>query len=291
MSFRPQFSLRVLLFVMAMVCLAAATVGEPPAPQTLMANGQAMLRILLCVMFPALLLTGTLQSRGYSRSFFIGGLFAALAAAAIACLEVYDDLAMASEDTLPSQLAEIWLRLPQFRWMFAIVWLFIPVTGLACVLFHRLLRLGEELSRPRFALRLALLIVAGLCVVAGMVGRPSGEYLLVNNVRAIVRIAMFIVFPAALVTGAVQSHGYFRVFCLGCLFPSLVGFFCMAAIASAETLVPVSLLNWSPRSPREWLDSHEVERYLVIGMLGMAPLFGLACVACRWLFQGKRAKG
>lgn len=288
----------MLLFVAVNVCLAVATVTEPPANNRLMANAQALLRIVLYVMFPALLLTAVIRARSGVRSFFIGGLFAALSAAAMMCSEVYGSFVMVSDNGFRVQLAELWQQLPLYRQMFAFAWLFIPFTGFACVLLHWLLRLDDEhalgsarLSRRQFALRLMLLAAVGVFLAAATVKPLPAGHFLANCVQAAARMALFIAVPAMLTTGAVQGRGYFKSFCLGCLLPSLVGLLTMCEITPAKVMVPDSLLSvlgltpWSPRTTRDWLRDQEFERYLIIAMGALASVFGLTSVLCQWLLE------
>src|SRR5689334_11913924 len=86
MPSRMQFSLRTMLFVVVMVCLVVATVSPVPAGQQIAASAQTLLRAALCVAVPAMFATGAIHSRGYRRTFFVGGLFPAVTALVIVCL-------------------------------------------------------------------------------------------------------------------------------------------------------------------------------------------------------------
>jgi hypothetical protein len=292
MASRPQFSLRMLLFVAVMVCLAAATVNEPPVNRKLVANAQALLRVVLGTMFPAMLVAGAIRAKGYFRTFFIGGLFAALAPSTMACFLAYFHFGNASEVGLRSTLKESWQELTQYRQIFAISWLFIPVAALACLAFHRVLCLGDAgsrgkstLSQRQFVRRLSLVTAVAICLVAATIPSLPVQHRLANLAQILLRITIFIVFPAVLTTGVVQGHGYFRIFCLGCLLPSAIGFQTMCEVATAMATMPVGLLDWSPRDLILWSDDQNFDRYFALPYLALAPLVGFAGVFFYWLLR------
>lgn len=104
MPSRPQFSLRVLFFVMAMVCLASATVAELPEEQKFATTAQDVLRIVLCIALPAMFLAGAVAKRGYERTMYIGGLFAASIPLLRAFATLYGLIASETPQTLSEQL-------------------------------------------------------------------------------------------------------------------------------------------------------------------------------------------
>lgn len=280
----------MLLCVMAMVCLAAATAKAPPANQRLATEGQALLRIVLCAVLPAMLVVGAVRADGYAKTFLIGGFFAASAAATMACYEMYIYLRVDNEDGLRVALGGLWEQLPRYRQLFAISWLFIPVVGLACVSFHRLLCLGDAgsgerhtLSERQFAVRLSTLVAVAICLAAATVALSPAQRPLANLAQIALRVTIFMVFPAVLTTGVVHGAGYFRMFCLGCLFPAALGFVAMCEVATA--MKGVNLLQWSALDLSEWSGDQYLERYFAIANLSVATMFGSACLFLHWLFR------
>jgi hypothetical protein len=146
MPARPQFSLRTLLFVVVMVCLAAATVSPLP-PGQMAFNAQILLRAMLCIAFPAMLATGSIHARGYLRSFLLGGFFPAAVALLIVGIAVAGEWRVTSYDT--PEMLSLWHTTQSHASFIAGLWAFIPVSGLACVSFHWLFQLGEVNQKDR----------------------------------------------------------------------------------------------------------------------------------------------
>ncbi|HVA46474.1 MAG TPA: hypothetical protein VNH11_08880 [Pirellulales bacterium] len=287
MPSRPQFSLRVLLFVTLMVCLAAATLSEPPAERTLANHVQGSLRIALCVALPAMLVAGAAQRGGYARSFCIGGLFPALAGLALVCTGSNAYLANVDEYLehlgnrgWPVILGGLWKSLPGMRHVIALTWILIPCSGCATVFLHRLFRLNEqenqldsEATGPRSLVRMALVaaISVGLVVLAS--GRPPAPAF-AASAQALLRVALSMASPGMLTLGAVHSRGCFRTFCVGAALQSFAG-----SVLMCETLFQDTEHNSSDAS---WLLR---EHYAFAVVWASAPLFGLACVFVHLLLQ------
>jgi hypothetical protein len=142
MPTRPQFSLRMLLFAVVMVCLAAATVSPLPAGQRVAAHCQTLFRAMLCVTFPAMLARGSIHARGYLRSFLLGGLFPAAAALLIVSIGMAGEWRVTSYDT--PEMLNLWRTTQAHSSFIAGLWAFMPISGLLCVCFHWLFQRGES---------------------------------------------------------------------------------------------------------------------------------------------------
>jgi hypothetical protein len=140
MPSRPQFSLRMLLFVVVIVCLAAATLSPLPAGQEIASYAQILLRAMLCIALPAMLTTGAIHERGYRRTFFVGALFPTATALLTVCVGIAGQW-----DTIiygPSEMLSLWQSTQGRAWFIAGLWAFAPVCGLVCVFFHWVFQLG-----------------------------------------------------------------------------------------------------------------------------------------------------
>ena len=137
MSSRPQFSLRVLFFIIAVVGLAAATVAPVRDDNEVAKNAQAALTLTLCVAFPAMFTAASIQTEGYFKTFCIGNLFPALTALCVLSLGLamgWCGILSPSGDfgTHIRGLASFTIRM----------WAAMPACGLLCVFFHWLLRIS-----------------------------------------------------------------------------------------------------------------------------------------------------
>jgi hypothetical protein len=149
MPSRPQFSLRMLMFVVVIVCLAAATVSPVPAGQQIAAIAQTLLRAALCVAFPAMLATGAIHARGYRRTFFVGGLFPAVTALVIVCLGIASQWNMPAGWNVASGMVDLWGTTDARASFLVGLWAFVPISGLVCVFTQWLLGLGAATDRRR----------------------------------------------------------------------------------------------------------------------------------------------
>lgn len=290
MPSRPQFSLRMLFFMTAMVCLASATVAELPEEQTSATAAQDVLRVVLCIVFPAMFLAQAIAKRGYERTMYLGGLFAASIPLLRAFATLYGRIASEPLQTFSQQLflfpGALWLD----RRAFAVMWALIPCASLICFLVHWLWRRGEQaretarFSAAQFALRLALASAATLFAAYLAVYKVQGHPRLADAQNLLI-VTFIVVFPALLVAGAVQANGPFRTFCLGAALPSV-----FPLILVCDSLVR-NVAQFD--SPTDWsitLACLSVERYSTAGFCVCAPLFGLACVCLHRLLERWAAK-
>lgn len=139
---RPQFSLRRLLLVSVMVCLAATTVRSLPSDRPLARNAQTVLSLALCVLGAAMLMAGTMSARRYSRTLLVGALFPALAPVVMVWVTLWHVEARNPGTFVPGTppVADFLGRVSPLPRFFATCWAMIPCSSLMCLLWHWLLR-------------------------------------------------------------------------------------------------------------------------------------------------------
>lgn len=310
MPYRPQFSLRMLLLVVVMASLIAATVAptqttapetiafypEGPQPMSLGAHVQGALRIVLCVTLPAMIVAGLVQPRRYVRTFCIGALFPALTALTIVCLRVDFSLegmhkllqAYGSQGILMT-LGGLWQLLPQFRYELAAAWTLAFACGTGAVLLERAfppcdeaIELGGPVQRRRYVWRGALFWVATLTLVGLALAKPPNTGLALR-VREHLIIILSMALQGSLALGAVRSHGAVRAFCMGAALAS-----CLAWALVCQTLLADAVNRGNLFYQFRPVISHP---YSFAAAWVFAPLFGLACAASHRLFQLGDAMG
>lgn len=280
----------MLFFVTAMVCLASATVAELPEEQTFATTAQYVLRVVLCIALPAMLLAGAVAKRGYERTMYIGGLFAASLPLLRAFATLYGLIASENPQTLSEQiygfLSALWL----LRRAFAIMWALIPCASLACVLVHWLWRWGEQaretvgLSTAQVALRVALASGATLLAASVAFQKVQGHPRLAD-VQNLLFVMFIVVFPALLVVGALEANGRYRTFCIGGALPSVFPPILVCDSLAANVARFDSPAGWSIN-----LACLSVNRHSTAGLCVCASLFGLACVCFHTLLEWCTAK-
>lgn len=284
MSSRPQFSLRVLLFAAVMVCLAAATVPAPreggglPQDQLLARRTHAVVRLALCVVFPAMLVGGSVVRTGYARTFWLGGILPALVPFLLASSDAFEVAYYSDEGIGPADVVQSFEMAS-----YALVWALAPSIGLAGVLFHWLLKPAYPRStfpNRTFATASLVLALVATSFVAAMLKLPRAEKQPAAVAQLPIRLALCLTVPACLSVGAVQGRSYFRTFCMGGAIPALV-----------PALLVCSIGIWDPHHPNNWETSRVFElRYFIVAMWALVPCFALASVVFHWLFQTREAK-
>jgi hypothetical protein len=284
MSARPQFSLRWLMFVMALLGMAAATIVELPEEKKLAFVTQGLVRVALCVAFPAMLLAGAVSARGYVRSMCIGGFVAAAVPLVTVFAAVYGAFAHLFLKTFAQRLHDIFLGLWFLRRLLAVLWALIPCASFACLSLHWLWREHEPTREKKTTLsastviRIALTALAAFCAAMAAVYKVRGVGLIVDT-QNLLMIALTVVFPSLLAVGAVQASGYWRTFCVGGAFSATF----------ALVLICTRLFGYVAGfdSPTPWsivLVCLTQERLSTAALWASASLFGLACVLFHWLF-------
>ncbi|HQU47327.1 MAG TPA: hypothetical protein PK867_31280, partial [Pirellulales bacterium] len=168
MPSRPQFSLRMLLFVMAMVCLAAATIAPlrpPPRPLPPMLPGgggggggwewedlgfaihaQAWLRLAACVVFPAVVVASAVARGAYTRTFCLGALLPAAIPLVLVSLDfsVANDIELIDGRVAEEAIQDLGKESYGLAERITTLWACIPCMGLTGVLARWLLRMPKE---------------------------------------------------------------------------------------------------------------------------------------------------
>lgn len=223
MNSRPQFSLRMLLFGMVIVCVAAATVTELPEERYLGRHIQTAMSVVLSVILPAIFTAGAISSRGYAQSLWIGGLFPALESLMMVTVIIHKaDYPMA-----PEGIADVWRTLSRNRLLIAVAWAMIPGVSLLCLFVRWLLRLrgmphnAAPLSCRRSVLGLASLVLLAACTATVIVAAsPETGYW--PHAQGALHLVLTFSLPAVLALVAVQGERGFRAFSLGAAVPAVV---------------------------------------------------------------------
>ncbi|MGH7136686.1 MAG: hypothetical protein ACREHD_13165, partial [Pirellulales bacterium] len=282
---RPQFSLRVLLFVTAMVCLAAATLHRAPPKDWyggdqqwgelgFAVHVQAWLRLAACVVFPAALIAAAAARGGYSRAFCLG----ALLPAGVPLLLVLYGTAGILEFTNVFRGYAVLSHMLSER--IGALWLCAPCVGFVCVVirwFLSMSRQGDAYSRRRFIVRASFMSLVALCASWAIVALPSSATPTGNQrmfmrdtgpsvhgvfTLAVVKVTppgvwrqiplrmlLCLVLPAVLGVGAVEGRGIVRAFWASGLLPALVP----ATLVSGVDLVTHPIDGrWEPAAMFEW---------------------------------------
>jgi hypothetical protein len=315
MPSRPQFSLRMLLFVMVMVCLAAATLHRAPPPDWhgsdqewedlgFAVHVQSWLRLAACVVFPAALVAAAVARGGYSRALCLG----ALLPAAIPMVLVTYDLG-----PINGGWADAFTYLAVMSYMLseriAALWLCMPCIGFICVLACWLLPAPQQCdaaARRSFTVWLSFMVVFAVCASAAMIALPPSQvgkhYLDLSKWEPLaigqspsraqigpqssawrqvpVRLVLCLAVPAVLAAVAVQGKGTVRTFCACGMLPALVPAMLVSGI---DILNQVLDGRWEPALTFQC-------RYFVCAMWALVPLFGLTGTFFYWLLQLGAAK-
>lgn len=305
MTSRPQFSLRMLLFVMLMVCLAAATFHRAPPKEWhggeqeweelgLAVHVQSWLRLAACVVFPAALVAAAVARGGYSRVFCLGALLPAAIPLVLVSYATPEPSGVLADDfdhvsVLSHMLAE----------RIAALWLCAPCVGFVCVIVRWFLpmpRQWDAHSRRKFIVRASSMAAVAACAGWAMIALPQSANqpipwhdvgLRVDRAPVTIRtqpsvgrqlplrMLLCLVLPAALGVIAAEGGGIVRAFCASGLLPALVP----ALLVSAIDVVTAPIVGrWEPA-----LTFHC--RYFIFAMWALVPCFGLIAAGFHWLFQ------
>lgn len=301
---RPQFSLRMLLFVVVTVCLAAATLSptDYPAPGSLFrgltipetmsmaAHAQGALRVVMCVALPATLIAGALQPRRHQQTFCIGALFPALAGMTVVVLRCHFALdglnkylqAYGNRGILMS-LDFLWKSLPQLRYELAIAWALAGGCGVIAVFGDEVLRVVDNGVREvrcvnwlRYILSLVLFTAAAASLVSLAAAKTPSGFAAVRT-RELIMIALSMTLQGLLAVCAVQGRGFIKTFSVGALLVSCLGWAicCQALLQDAV----------NRGSPFEQIRAVIPHQYSFAAAWAFAPVFGLVCALLQWLFQ------
>ena len=283
MSSRPQFSLRLMLFVTAMVCLAAATARLSPSDasstQRVAVQLQSYLRLAECLLFPAILTAWAVAKGGRSRTFCLGAILPAAMPMILVCF--YSSALRHNPFTeRPASVMEE-LSMVSFFWVERITafWVCALLAGISAVFFRWFLPTGEVHSaEARQSLIVRSSLVVGLWTIASlaMIALPDSSQEGLSILRQVpIRLILCLVFPAMLAPGAVEGRGNRRAFCVCALFPALAP----ALLAQvSDAVAEPAYGRWEPSLLYDW-------RYFIVAMWAMALVFGLAALFIHWLFQ------
>ncbi|HET6880431.1 MAG TPA: hypothetical protein VFI31_09765 [Pirellulales bacterium] len=298
MSSRPQFSLRTLLFVMLMVCLAAATLHRAPPFEWV--NGdqlwdelglavrvQAWLRLAACVVFPAALVAAAVAGGGYRRAFCLGSLLpAAIPLVLLSCASAEQRGELAYIGVISHMLSE----------RIAALWVCAPCVGFVCVVvrwFVPMPRQWDAKARWKFIVRASLMAAIAAGAWWAIVALPTSatqnglRYLVVPLAPAPsrtepsvwrqlpLRMLLCLVLPAVLGLGAVEGRGMVRAFCGGGLLPALAP---VTVVSGIDVMDAPIFGRWEPAAMYHWRDS-------IFAMWALVPVFGLMAACFYWLFH------
>lgn len=309
MASRPQFSLRTLLLVMLMVCLAAATFHRAPPKDWyggeqewkelgLAVHVQAWLRLATCVVFPAALVAAAVAYGGSSRAFCLGALLPAAMPLVLVAYALGDrDVLIAGAFGYVSVISHVLSE------RIAALWLCAPCVGFVCLVARWWLPTPEQCgahARRKLIVRVSVLLVTAACAGWAIVGlAPSAvEFTLLGHTRADgtgaygivtaarmtqpsvwrelpLRMLLCLILPAVLGVAAVESRGMLRAFCAGGLPPALVT---ATLVSGIDVATAVLQGRWEPALTFQW-------RYSIFAMWALVPCFGLTAAFFYWLFQ------
>lgn len=294
MPSRPQFSLSLLLFVTAMVCLAAATFHRAPPKEWLggdeqweelgfAVHVQARLRLAVCVVFPSALVAAAVARGGYGRAFCLGALLPAaiplvlVSSTAVylrggAVVEVFMYLSVVSH-MLSERIAALWLSMPCVGFVRVVADWFLPMPSK-----------WDAAARQSFLVRVALMTAVAGCASAAIIALPTSAPQIGASANVWhqlpFRLLLSLALPAVLGVGAVQHRGFVRAFCASGLLPALVP----AVLVSGSEFL-------ESQFDGQWESAQMFEcRYFILTMWVLVPLFGLTAVFFYWLFQLGAAK-
>lgn len=298
MTSRPQFSLRLLLLVMLIVCLAAATLHRAPPKDW---NGgdqeweelgravhvQSWLRLAACVVFPAAIIAAAAARGGYSRAFCLGALLPVALPLVLMAYALGDRGVL-----LPGNVGYMSVISHMLSERIAALWLCAPCVGFVCVVVRWFLptpRQWDTVARRKFLVRASLIAAVAACAWWAIVALPSTATQ--NNLawgviqrvlphpsvlrQLPLRMLLCLALPAVLGIGAVEGRGVVRVFCACGLLPALVP----AMLVSGMDIV-ISPIDgrWESVAMFHW-------RYSIFTMWGLVPCFGLTAACFYWLFH------
>lgn len=223
MADRPQFSLRMLLFIMVTVCITAATVADLPKNPRLGRHIQTATSAALCVVLPAIFTAGAIRSQGYTQSFWIGGLSPALGPLMMASVILFKtDNAILSDKAM-----YFWWLLSQRRYLFTTVWAIIPCASALSLFAHWLLTFGQTQTREtrisisRFMVGMVLLGLLVACAATAMFVTPT-EAAPWPEAQGVLHLAMTFSLASLLTIGTVQGGRACRAFSAGAAVPAFV---------------------------------------------------------------------
>lgn len=290
---RPQFSLRMLMIVTTLVCLAAAAAAPIPRPpgRPVLGGGvgwswndmgyaihsQALLRAGVCAVFPAAAIAGASARDGALRAFCLGALFPTLLAPALLLLEAAESAwYLVADGRLTDAANSLGMQSAAFKDRITALWLCAPFNGLACALYGWWLRRGRgaaaQDARSSAARCLAGATVA-TALAALMVHLPGPDTQGGLFARIPLRLALCTFVPGALFVGAVEGRRRFRIFSAG---------------AASFILMPQTFLwhHWMSHFDGQlepsWLFQ---SRRSIVSIWALALWFGGMCVFLHWLFQ------
>ncbi|HET6880432.1 MAG TPA: hypothetical protein VFI31_09770 [Pirellulales bacterium] len=293
MSARPQFSLRILLFVMAMVCLAAGSAAPLPLPpeRPVLGGGvgwswsdmgfaihtQALLRSAACLVFPAVLVAGAVARGGAVRLFCVGALFPTILPLAMLLFEASESAWYVVADARVADAANtLGMSSHGFQHRITALWIWAACSGFACALYGSWLRLGQNTATfngRKFAARWLVAAMAMAALAALMIQLPAPAKQGGFIARIPLRTALCTFVPGALAAGAIEGRDRFRIFSAG---------------AAILVLMPL-ILMWGAKISEhdgQWEPSWLFDaRHFIAGTWALALLFGGVTAFFHWLFQ------
>lgn len=129
------------LFWVATLALVSLTLAKPPHTG-LALRVREYLIITLSIALQGLLAVGAVRSRGAVRAFCIGAALASSLAWALVCQTLLFDAG--NRGNVFGHIRQV-----SHPYSFAAAWVFAPIFGLACALFHRLFELGDTTDKAR----------------------------------------------------------------------------------------------------------------------------------------------
>jgi hypothetical protein len=290
MPSRPQFSLRMLLMIALLVCLAATTarlpVGEADTTERIAVRIQAYLRLAECLLFPAILTAWAVARGGWERTFCIGAVLPAAMPMALVCYYART-LRQNLFAEIPASILE------EFNWYsfwfterITALWVGALLAGLGAVLFRWFLPnadMGDTEARRSVIVRATILACVLAFASVAMIALPessdTGADASVFR-QAPIRLILCLAVPAALAASAIEGRGNLQAFCACALFPALTP---VMLVLVGDTIEGQFAGRWEPSMFYQW-------RYFIVAMWALTPFFGLVCVFFQWLFRLGEAK-
>lgn len=278
---RPQFSLRTLLFVTAVVCLAAAAVAPlspPPKPDGwgwedlgFAIHAQALVRLSACTLFPAMVTAGIFSRHRPLRTFCIAAFPPMALPLILICFNAAITLMYAPvirfNDSIKPFQAAAW----GWKDRIAGLWMCAPCIGFSGLCFRWILALDDEAAssfRRNFLVRFVVVAVVALGSAAVMLKLEPDEH--VSFLASLtIATALCLLLPALLGVVVVEGSGGFRAFSAGALLPALIPLFLLCDAG-------IRIMDW---------------RYSIVTLWALMPVSGLACLFFYWLFQRGESGG
>ncbi len=277
----PQFSLRTLLFVTAVVCLAAAASARIELPSTPDGGGwddlglairiQTLVRLAACIAFPTMTAAGAFSRNRAIRAFCIGATLPAALPLMLVCVTDADSLRYPGPGGIRDAMTEFQKSALGLRNRIVSLWACALCIGFISVIFRWFLNLGDNnSSRVRRGIAAgSFALAAMLAISVPSILRLEPELRAVSYAQITISEALCVLFPALLGLVIAEGNGGFRAFSAGAILPALI---------------PVVIL---------WDRSIHIDqwRYSVVAIWAMMPVSGLTCLFFYWLFERGVSKG